>query len=124
RRSSDLVPAPMSPTLAAARRAAHDPSARAAGTNMRKVVLFGLIGALGCLAGWAVGEGFLWATLPTDKEAGGSLASRPVLPPLPKQAAPAAPIAIPAAHLALSSMVTPLPAPPEVPAGTRPTAGA
>jgi hypothetical protein len=46
----------------------------------KKVVVFGVLGALGCLAGWLVGEGFLAAALPSKDDAGGnapSLASRP-----------------------------------------------
>jgi hypothetical protein len=37
------------------------------------------------LAGWLVGDGFLLVSLPTGKEVGGSLASKPVLPLLASQ---------------------------------------
>lgn len=54
----------------------------------RKMATFGLLGALGCLVGWAVGEGFLAAALPRLRQAP-SLASRPEAAPLTavKQAA-------------------------------------
>jgi hypothetical protein len=65
-------------------------SARMASNN-RKILLFGVLGALGCLAGWVAGELFLWGALPVSKEAGGSLASKPALPVLAGTSVPAAP---------------------------------
>ena len=47
-------------------------------SSARKVLLFGLLGALGCLAGWLAGEGFLLG-FPPSKEAGGSLAEHGAL---------------------------------------------
>ena len=60
-------------------------------TNLRKVLLFGLLGALGCLVGWGVGELFLMAAMPASKAAGASLASKPELPKLANDAAAPAP---------------------------------
>lgn len=82
--------------------------------SLRKVVLFGLLGAAGCLAGWFIGELFLWIALPASKEAGGSLASKPVLPPLANQTAtpaPPSPAALPDA-VALNRAFAPTAAPP------------
>jgi hypothetical protein len=54
-------------------------------TPARKVMTFGLIGAAGCLLGWAVGEGFLWAVSSSQgsPDTAPSLAARPPLPDLP-----------------------------------------
>ena len=52
------------------------------GTNIKKVLLFGLLGCLGCIAGWLLGELFLLACLPSSREAGTTLASKPELPAL------------------------------------------
>ncbi|MFO0871929.1 MAG: prenyltransferase/squalene oxidase repeat-containing protein [Pirellulales bacterium] len=49
--------------------------------DRRKLITFGLLGALGCLAGWLVGEGFLALALPRVRSAP-SLASRPTAAPL------------------------------------------
>ena len=49
----------------------------------KKVAVFGLLGAFGCLLGWALGEGLLAAALPARGEDGThapSLASRPEAP--------------------------------------------
>jgi len=57
----------------------------------KKVLLFGLFGAVGCLAGWAVGEAYLAiARAATDTGTGqaGSLISKPIAP---SDAAPAPP---------------------------------
>lgn len=50
--------------------------------SLRKVLLFGFLGALGCFWGWVVGEIFLLVAMPSSAKAGASLASRPVLPKL------------------------------------------
>jgi ribosomal protein S27E len=83
-------------------------------SNVRKVLFFGVLGALGCLAGWLVGEVFLWVGLPGSKTAAASLASKPVLPPLASQDAPPVPppAAIPAG---LTLPLTQAPAPPPPP---------
>src|SRR5687767_6359581 len=53
----------------------------------KKVVLFGLFGAAGCLAGWIVGEPFLAANNYAAKEAGAAqgptLISKSIDPPTP-----------------------------------------
>ncbi len=50
----------------------------------KKVTTFGLLGAFGCLLGWAFGEGLLAAGMPASSEQEGpSLASRPEAPPPP-----------------------------------------
>ena len=49
----------------------------------KKVLIFGLLGAVGCLIGWAVGEGLLAAGLPARESKSGrapSLATRPEAP--------------------------------------------
>jgi hypothetical protein len=51
--------------------------------TQKKVLIFGLLGALGCLAGWLVGEGFLAVALPSAKSGEpptASLATRPQPP--------------------------------------------
>lgn len=87
--------------------------------DARKILLFGLLGALGCLAGWFVGEMFLWASLPASKEAGGSLASKPVLPSLANQAEQStpAPPALVGADLSFKR-AKPAPPPPAFPTGS------
>ncbi|MCS7047282.1 MAG: hypothetical protein NZO58_13065, partial [Gemmataceae bacterium] len=108
--------------------------------NVRKILIFGLLGALGCLSGWAVGELFLLAALPTNTDAGGSLATRPELPaltgsePMPTPPAPRLPTemsvtrtaAPPAPPPVLAVRTTnaaapPAPPPPELRAGRAPT---
>src|ERR1019366_9100994 len=89
--------------------------------NLRKVVLFGILGSLGCLAGWFIGEMFLWVSLPTSKEAGASLASKPVAPTLASQAELTAPPP-PALVGSDVSFARPRPAPP--PPEIRPVPGA
>jgi hypothetical protein len=49
-------------------------------TLHNKVVLFGLLGAAGCLAGWALGEAFLFAAVPSGPPQQGSLLTRPEPP--------------------------------------------
>lgn len=90
--------------------------------NQRKVLLFGLLGALGSLAGWLVGEVFLRISLPVSKVAGGSLASKPVLPALVSQSAPPTPRpgALPVA-LSLSRERAPASPPPAFPASSSKT---
>ena len=87
--------------------------------DARKILLFGLLGALGCLAGWFVGEMFLWASLPASKEAGGSLASKPVLPSLANQTDQSAPPppALVGADLSFKR-AKPAPPPPAFPTGS------
>src|SRR5262245_33157730 len=53
-------------------------------TAWKKMLLFGLAGALGCLAGWAIGELFLAVALKADPATGqdASLVSRPTPPPV------------------------------------------
>lgn len=93
--------------------------------QVRKVLFFGLLGALGCLAGWLIGEIFLLVGLPTTKEAGGSLASRPVLPPLAKTSElPAPPLPEIPAGLSLARLPTLAALPPELPGKTTKTAAA
>jgi hypothetical protein len=85
--------------------------------KLRKILLFGLLGALGCLMGWLVGEGFLWAFLPS-KEAGGSLASKPALPALASQSTPTPaplPAALPDAIAANRGLAPAAPPPPPLP---------
>src|SRR5262249_54089540 len=65
--------------------------ARPALSDARKVIFFGLVGALGCLAGWVAGEPFLYVGLPAGTDARGSLATKPQLPQLTKGNAPPAP---------------------------------
>ncbi|MCS7016949.1 MAG: DUF2135 domain-containing protein [Gemmatales bacterium] len=54
--------------------------------SSRKVWVFGVLGALGCLAGWLVGEEFLALAMPTPKEgtAQVALVSKPELPEAPR----------------------------------------
>ncbi len=59
--------------------------------KIMKVLWFGFLGALGCVAGWLIGELFLRAFLPTPEVAGGSLASKPELPALESKASLSAP---------------------------------
>lgn len=54
---------------------------------MKKVVLFGLLGALGCLAGWAAGEPLLRVLIPWAQARGAGAAI--VMPPEPPAPAPA-----------------------------------
>jgi hypothetical protein len=66
-------------------------------SDVRKVLLFGLLGAAGCLMGWAIGEPFLRLAMPaTDSASAASLVSKPALPDLavavPKAPAPPPPI--------------------------------
>ena len=52
--------------------------------TQKKVLIFGMLGVLGCLAGWAAGEGLLAAGLPKRESKTGhapSLATRPEAPP-------------------------------------------
>jgi hypothetical protein len=51
-----------------------------------KVLHFALLGTAGCLAGWLLGEGLLWACLPPDKDrkSAPSLAATPQPEPPPK----------------------------------------
>ena len=50
----------------------------------KKVTTFGLLGAVGCLLGWAFGEGLLAVGLPASSaQEGPSLAARPEAPPAP-----------------------------------------
>jgi hypothetical protein len=84
-------------------------------SNLRKVLLFGFLGGVGCQAGWLVGEMFLWAALPASKESVGSLASKPVLPPLASKAevpAPPAPALVGADRT--FTRAQPAPPPPEL----------
>jgi hypothetical protein len=64
-----------------------------AASASRKVWQFALLGAAGCLAGWLLGEGFLWGALPRDQgaDAGPSLAATPVVPEPPPKTAEAPP---------------------------------
>src|SRR5262245_43341645 len=109
-----------------------------AAINVRKAMLFGLVGAAGCLAGWLVGELFLWAALPGDKEAGGSFASQPELPGLgqpaelpvpppppvvgqtPSSGTTQAPPAAPAPELPVALKAPAAPAPPDLALSTAP----
>jgi len=87
--------------------------------------LFGLLGAIGCLLGWIVGEGFLLAFLPGDQDSGGSLASKPAAPALTSMAStPATPTALPALLKGSAESQTPPAAPPRLPAGNPTTAQA
>lgn len=84
-------------------------------SSVRKVLWFGLLGAFGCLVGWLLGEGFLWLAMPGSKEATASLATKPTLPPLVRQAAPTPPAPVAAPAALLSRTLPPAPLPPEIP---------
>jgi hypothetical protein len=70
----------------------------------KKVLVFGLLGALGCLAGWLCGEALLRAALPAGAaESAPSLVSKPALPAAPalgKAVVPALPAGPPPASKA------------------------
>jgi hypothetical protein len=52
---------------------------------LKKILRFGLIGAIGCLAGWLVGEPFLYLAMPSTNAGGApSLVSRSEPPPIPE----------------------------------------
>ena len=94
--------------------------------NIRKAVLFGVLGAIGCLAGWLIGEGFLWVSMPSSKDAGTtSLASKPELPALAKKVEVSAPPppALVGADLSFTRS-RPTPPPPSLPAGSTKSAPA
>ena len=84
----------------------------AASHDRRKITTFGILGALGCLAGWAIGEGFLALALPLiqEEQAAPSLTSRPkeiapvvvtqpTPPPPPQPAIPQRSVAAPACRV-------------------------
>ena len=53
---------------------------------MNKIVLFGIVGAAGCLVGWGIGEVFLQISMPAksaDADYSPSLVSKPAPPPPP-----------------------------------------
>jgi hypothetical protein len=99
----------------------------------KKVLVFGLLGAAGCLAGWGAGEGFLGFAMPAkgDDAPPPSLVSKPAAPPplaaagapapkpaeLPAAPPPAAPRSAPPAALPAAppaGSAEPAPPPPEL----------
>ena len=64
-----------------------------AAIGSRKLLHFALLGAAGCLAGWLVGEGFLWAAKPgsTGSAPALSLVTTPVTPDAPPPLSPPPP---------------------------------
>jgi GYF domain 2 len=84
-------------------------------SDVRKVLLFGILGAAGCLMGWAIGEPFLNLAMPaTDSTSAASLVSKPALPALDEAAAPRPPVAPPPIELAAVRTAAP-PASPAAP---------
>src|SRR4051794_16378059 len=84
----------------------------------KKVFLFGVFGAVGCLAGWAIGEPYLYAVLSaTESPKAGrapSLISKPVAPPAEEPGtAPKRPVAPPSEQG--STTITKPVAPPSTP---------
>ena len=84
-------------------------------SDVRKVLLFGLLGAAGCLMGWAIGEPFLRFAMPaTESASAASLVSKPALPAVDETAAPKPRVPPPPAELAAVRTALP-PAPPTAP---------
>ena len=84
-------------------------------SDVRKVLLFGLLGAAGCLLGWAIGEPFLRLAMPaTDSAHAASLVSKPALPALGEAAAPQTSVAPPPIELTAVRTAAP-PASPAAP---------
>ena len=85
------------------------------GANARKVIWFGLLGALGCAAGALLGEPLLKIAMPTGAGAEVSLASKPKLPSLDADTAVAVPPPPPiGADAFASGNQPPTPAAPEL----------
>ena len=77
-------------------------------SDVRKVLLFGFLGAVGCLMGWAIGEPFLRLAMPaSDTIAAASLVSTPAPPVLDEAAAPKPPVAPPPIELAPVRTIAP-----------------
>jgi hypothetical protein len=78
--------------------------------DFRKVLLFGLLGAAGCLMGWAIGEPFLRLAMPiAESTNAASLVS--TLPAIDQATAPKRPVAPPPIELAAVRTATPPPSP-------------
>ena len=83
--------------------------------DLRKVLLFGILGAAGCLLGWAVGEPFLRLAMPaTDSASAASLVSTPTLPAIDEATAPKRPVAPPPIELVRTAVPPPSPAAPKI----------